>query len=305
MNSKKGFLEISFGWLFAIIAGAFILFLAIFLAAKIINMEKTSSDVESSKEIGVLINPLETGFESDIVTALDMGAESRIYTDCSDYGSFGEQTIRVSKKSLGKWSQTNIDVSFQNKFIFSENPSEGKTFYLFSKPLQMPFKIADLIYVIPTNKKYCFVNAPEYIQEDLTNLNIKSINFSERKADCPKESTSVCFSGFGCNISVNMQLKTVKKESVVYFVEDSTMYAAVFSPSADYECQIKRIMKRISSLSEIYFKKALIVSKENCNTNIDVSSLKSLADGFTDSKDLEEFFSYSENLNKRTFCRLW
>ena len=64
MKSKKAFLQISFAWLFAIIVGMVILFLAIYASTKIIKTEQIALDVETAKEIGVLLNPLETGFET-------------------------------------------------------------------------------------------------------------------------------------------------------------------------------------------------------------------------------------------------
>ena len=118
---KKRGLQISFAWLFAIIVGAFILFLAIYFVTKYIGQQETIMDAKTSKEIGVLLNPLETSFESSKVTYLNMPVESRIYNKCSKRDTFGKQLIQVSQKSLGKWTETNIDVGFENKYLFSES----------------------------------------------------------------------------------------------------------------------------------------------------------------------------------------
>ena len=306
-SGKKGFLEISFGWLFAIIVGAFILFLAIYLAVRLIDLESTSQNVEASKEIGVLLNPLETSFQESTATVLGMGDEARIYTTCAEFGLFGEQRIRVARKNFGGWKDTGISVSLENKFIFSESPVEGGNFFLFSKPLEMPFKVTDLTYLIPTDAEYCFVNPPSEISSDVESLNL-NINSSERLSACPQNSVTVCFDGGDCDVDVNMQSKTVRKDSLVYFEGEALMYAAIFSSSGDYECQLTRIMKRVSSLSDIYIEKQTIIARENCNSNLDLSLIRNQAESFGDSSDLERFFTVSEeifNQNRRADCRIW
>ncbi|MBU2104378.1 MAG: hypothetical protein KKF67_01205, partial [Nanoarchaeota archaeon] len=161
MKNKRGALDISFAWLFAIIIGGFILFLAVYAAIKLIGTEQTIQDAKTGKEIGVLLNPLETSFESGKTSLLTMPVETRIYNKCNNQGTFGRQIIQVSQKSFNKWTETNIDVGFSNKYLFSEKYAEGKKFYLFPKPFEFPFKVADLTIIIPKDKNYCFVNPSE------------------------------------------------------------------------------------------------------------------------------------------------
>ncbi len=78
-------------------------------------------------------------------TSLILPSETRIYNKCNTDGEFGRQIIKISQKSFDKWTETDVDVGFSNKYIFSENYVEGKKFYIFSKPLDFPFKISDLI----------------------------------------------------------------------------------------------------------------------------------------------------------------
>ena len=121
----------SFAWLFAIIVGAFILFLAIYAATKIVNTEQTSLDAQAAKEIGVLLNPLETGFETGKTTSLRLPSETRIYNRCNNNGVFGRQIIQISQKSFNEWSDTDVNVGFSNKHIFSEDYVEVKKFFIF------------------------------------------------------------------------------------------------------------------------------------------------------------------------------
>ena len=120
MNSK-GFLQMSFAWLFALIVGAFILFLAIYASTSIVQTEQTSTDAKTAKEIGILLNPLETGFETGKTNSIIIPSETRIFNRCNNDGFFGRQIIKVSQKTFGEWTDTNVDVGFSNKYIFSEN----------------------------------------------------------------------------------------------------------------------------------------------------------------------------------------
>jgi len=94
MLNKKGFLQISFGWLFAIIIGAIILFFAIYASVKLIGTEEQTAAAETGKEVAVLLNPLETGFGEEKTTPLSIPIESRINNRCDLFGDFGEQGIK-------------------------------------------------------------------------------------------------------------------------------------------------------------------------------------------------------------------
>ena len=104
MLNKKGDLNLSFGWLFAIIVGAVILILAIYGATKVIKTGQSEEQAVGAKELGILLNPLETGFESAISTPLVLRVETRIFNTCSVSGNFGKQGIQTSEFSFKKWS---------------------------------------------------------------------------------------------------------------------------------------------------------------------------------------------------------
>lgn len=304
MINKKGF-EMSFNWLFAIIVGAFILFLGIYAATKLIGTEQTTQDAKTAKEIGILLNPLEIGFESNKIISLSLPVESRIYNKCDTFGTFGRQIIQVSQKNFDKWTKTDVEISFQNKYLFSEEYSEGKEFYVFSKPFNFPFKISDLIYITPKNKKYCFVNAPEEVK--------KEINYSGQEnlliEDCTNESVKVCFKGNACEINVNYGGKTIYKDGeTVYFEGDSLMYAGIFGESKIYECQVQRIMQRLSELLLLYKEKSTFISRVGCDSNLGLDLLKSKLENYKDSGDLNSINSLVKEIeikNNLAECKLW
>jgi len=302
---KRGYLQISFAWLFAIIVGAIILFLAIYAATKLIGTEQTTLDAKTGKEIGILLNPLETSFETAKVTYFTMPVETRIYNKCDNgYGDFGKQIIQISQKSFNKWTETDVDVSFPNKYIFSEREIEGKKFYVFSKPFDFPFKVADLIYITSSKKEYCFINPLEDIEEEISVLDQENIlledELKEEGKDCPDNSIKVCF-GFGdCDIHVYSD-RIEKDGEKLYFEGDALMYAAIFSDKNVYECQLKRLMQRTSHLALIYQDKAEFIARTGCHSNLNLLSLSS-SDDFDSMifivKDIKE---ENENAN----CKLW
>ena len=307
-TNKKGFLQMSFAWLFAIIIGGFILFLAIYASTKIIKTEQIALDAETAKEIGVLLNPLETGFETGKKNSLILPAETRIHNRCNNNGVFGRQIIRISQKSFGEWTDTNVDVGFSNKYIFSEDSVEGKKFFLFSKPFEFPFKITDLIYLTSSEKKYCFFNAPEDIEDEISDLNQENL----LTENCPENSVKVCFDSEDCEINVNYGSRYVDKNNErMYFNEDALMYAAIFSDKEVYECQLKRVMQRAKELSLLYKDKAEFISREQCNSNLnsDLLELGNLEGSLRGSENLNNYMiNLAENMQKKNNlaeCKLW
>jgi len=306
---KKAAIEFSFTWIFAILVGIFILGLAIYFSVKIISIGETSVDAQVGKEIGVLLNPLETGFESLKASSFTMPVETRIYNKCNTDGNFGKQLIHISQKSFNKWTDTNLDAGFSNKFIFSKNYSQGKKFYVFSKPFEFPFKVTDLIFLTSTQEKYCFINAPEKIKEELENLNQENILIE----NCSADSIQVCFSG-SCDIEVNYDEKFIEKNSKkIYFETDALMYAGIFSDKEVYECQVKRLMQRISELAKIYQEKSILTSRVGCNSNTDqdLLILMATADNFAKTGNSGQLNSITEiiqqinNNNNAASCRMW
>lgn len=269
---KRGAFEISFAWLFAILIGGFILFIAIFASVKLINIGETQASAQTGTEIGILLNPLETGFESGTKAAFSIPVETRIYGSCDLEGNFGRQLISVSQKSFNKWTETDLEVQFLNKYIFNEEYVEGKNFYLFSKPFEFPFKVADLIYLISSEESYCFFEPPEEIENQIDGLGIFQIN------NCSSNSIKICFeSSEDCDINVDYKSKSVsKKTGKVYFETDALMYGAIFAEKEIYECQLKRLMMKIKEIIDIYEDKMVITSREGCGYNLesDLSALK-------------------------------
>jgi len=309
---KKAQYEMSFTWMFALIVGAFVLFLAIYASRTLITTEETIQDAKTSKEVSILLNPLETGFETVKASYITFPVETKVKNGCSLDGEFGRQTISVSQMSLNKWTDTDIEVGFSNKYIFSTKEVEGKTDYLFAKPFNFPFKVTDLIYITSKNEKYCFIGAPLEIENEINTIGQENLQYGNCSTRI--NFTRVCFSSGSkaCAINVNYNAGYVEKiDGKVYFIGDSLMYAAIFTDKEVYECQIKRLMKRVSILSSIYIDKATIIAKAGCSTTA-VSSLnllKSSAESLQGSIGLNSFNQIIKTLgddnSENSKCKLW
>src|SRR3989344_115280 len=184
-RNKKAF-EMSFAWMFSIIAGAIILFLAIYMTMQFITPQRHISQSELAKSLGALLDPLETGKGVAVESAvIEIAGEARIYNKCyrsDENDNFGRQGISIATKSgIGKqWQEPGEETSLQNKYIFSNSTTQGKNFYIMAKQFEMPFKVADLIFLY--DKKYCFVNPPGWIEDDIENA--KNIDISDTTYGC-------------------------------------------------------------------------------------------------------------------------
>lgn len=316
MKAKKGAIEISFGWIFAIIAGIVILFLAIYLSSRIISTGQKTVTAETGQQIGILLDPLETSFESAQTTSITIPVDTRIHNTCDTFGYFGQQSIQLEQISFGKWTQTDTSIFFENKYIFSNAQVEGTNFYIFSKPLYFPFKIADLVYMTSSNDVYCFVNAPSDIENEISQLNEQNLLVTNDSNNCSEGDIKVCFGNDPCDVNVNYDQGYVQKNnSIVYFSGTGTdytalMYAAIFSDKDVYECQLKRLMMREGEISLLYKNKETLVTRVNCDNNLgsDLATLNGLAGMLNSSADLSSIKMEADIINDKNTarrCQLW
>ncbi len=312
MKNKKAF-EIGFNLIFGIVVGAVIIFFAIYATTKLIKTGEEIQSTELGKELGIILNPIETAFETGKSDKIKFPEETRLFNDCKLSGTFGAQEISTASKSLnGEWQKPSFPSSFRNKYLFSSSVLEGKTYFIFSKPFEMPFKVASLIYIWDQNQAYCFIDAPREIESDVEDLNLNNI-FTE---NCTKESKKVCFSTSGCDIDVSLDLGRIKgslkrkNQERVYFEDSALLYAAIFSSPEIYECQLRRLMKRTSELSSLYYSKTIFLSQKRCNSNLeaDLSVFSNKTFSFNNSLQLRDINLYAEEIRRKNdglSCKLF
>lgn len=306
MRGKKGF-EFSFAVIFALIVGAAILFLAIYAAVKLVESSTFSEQTAAAKELSVIFNPLETGLASGKSTLVNLNANTRIYNFCSESGSFGNEKFSISQMSgfAKKWPLPGAGITVYNKYIFSDNVTEGKTVYFFSKPFQSPFKVSEIIFM--TTKKYCFVDAPEFVKDEVSQLGLPNVKIE----NCSSSETKICFNSAGCDIVVypgcsgicdsdlgEYEFGEVRKNGVTLYYTDSLIYGAIFSSPEVYDCNFKRLMLRIEQISALYKDEAEFISGRGCGNNLG-TNLQQLSEAAksADSRSSSSILNLRESAN--------
>lgn len=304
MRGKKGF-EMSFAWLFAIVAGAFILFSAIYATINLTRSSQYAGNTILVKQLGIIFNPLETGIASGKSTSVSFVDETRIYNRCYRDGSFGSQGFSLSQKSgvLKEWPESGAETRINNKYVFSEKLEQGKKIYFFSKPFEMPFKVSEVIFL--TTREFCFKNAPDYVEDEVSRLNLGNIKLD----NCTGEEVEVCFDS-SCEISVYPTLGYTIKNGETLNFEGSLMYASIFSDPEIYECNVERLMKRIQQLAYLYRDEVSFISTRGCGDAMSSSvvQLATIAQG-GDSSSLGLLAQAAENLDSQNSaaggCRIY
>lgn len=308
VTSKKGFLDISFSWIFAFLVGGIILFGAIYGVARLTSIQSTQFSAEVGSTFSNLLSPLEAGLESGRSITITLPVESRIENSCETFGDFGSMTLTIRESEREKYSGSGVGISSVNKYLFSPTSIEGKEFFVFAKEFNFPFKVSNLIYVLNSEERYCFLVAPNEVRRELSNFNAPNFEFS----DCSPFSKKVCFGReTDCEILVDYTGRTVQKNGqTMHFATDALMYGAIFSDKLNYECQVSRLMKRTKEISDIYYEKSVFLLQVGCDSSVDSLLLGFNMDlsGFQNSQDLNLLESQAgmiNSINRNSGCRLW
>ncbi len=305
---KKG-IEFNFAWIFAIIVGSAIIFLAVYASTNLVGNTRYETDTKTAAQLDVLLNPVESNLETGKLVRIEFPDETRVFNDCQADNEFGTQKIRTSTRSgIGKeWQAPGAAISSKNRYLFSEKMIEGKEIYLFAKPIELPYKVADMIIVY--SKEYCFVNPTDDIKDEIKLLNLPKISINSSARYCSRDSIKVCFfSNDECDIKVDES--SVIKESKKVYYEGDFVYGAIFSDTDLYECQLKRMMNRNSALAGLYSSKTEFLSLKGCSSNLgaELSSFSEILKRYESSSHLKTIFSISEEVkssNDILSCKLF
>jgi len=312
MKNKKA-LEMNFALLFAIIAGAAILVLAIYGATKLGEMKRYQTDTEIAKEISVITDPMQAGFAEGSFGKIVFNQETEINNICFSSG-FGKNEVSVSTYSrFGGQLSSGGATSIYNKYIFSPESQTAEQFYVFSKPFYLPYKISDLIFL--TSKNYCFLHSPEEIEDEISGLRMPNV----KTANCSSDSVRICFNSFGCDVNIfgtcmencNSAYDEgyVEKGNERLYYSGSLLYGAIFSDPDVYECNVKRLLYRTAEIAKLYEQKADLMNARSCSTNLkaDLILFRALAES-SSSKELAQISQIAKQIeikNRAELCRMW
>jgi len=249
-----------FAWIFALIIGGAILFLAIFFSGKLFETSSQQTEAELARSLDILINPL-SSFQASISNRISMPEKIQVNFSCDKNADSNTISLRTAR---GKEPFSYV---IKNKYIFADD-FDSKELWVFSKPFEPAWKVDNLNYLV--SKNYCFVNPSESIKREMSAFNSSFIQVVSDRAVCKDNAVDVCFSGV-CDITVNYAEKTVKiKTSSLRFIDDSTMYGAIFG-SKNYGCNLERLLKRMDFQADVFLQKADIIASRGCN---EIAALK-------------------------------
>jgi hypothetical protein len=266
--------QAEYAWLFSLIIGAMILFLAIILSGKIFSTGTYLTEAEVVRSFDIILNPFSSAGSIASLTLskpIELPYNTELNFSCSSSG----QTLMLRQVEKGKNNDW-VSYTIKNKYIFTEKNISGKTFWAFSKPFEMPWRVDDLIYII--SGEYCFVSPPEKIREELEMINATPIKIEDVWTDCSRlypKAKIVCFDYCGRGIQITGDMVVKEDDSVMIYADDATLYAAIFADKQIYDCNIYRLMKRLSLQTDILLSLSNQLSA-NCNNQILRTNLNSL-----------------------------
>ncbi len=277
---KRGQIEITFNWIYIVIAGAVIL---LFFFSLVVKQKQISEERLSNEVVQIM---------SSILTGAGVSEKTKNFIDASglaDYILYFSCDAGISEfgiKDKPARTQNNVDPLFAPKEIHSSR------IVTWSLPYNLPFKVIDFLFVIPLNTKYYligndakfineFLNSTEGIEREFL-INLQEINPEENQqvriidtggSSIPgtmvpaqlqllddKEVSAIVFTGKN-NIDFYQKKgdawQKMNKDAVRIISlageRDAARYAAIFSADDQtYWCNMQKAFKRLEYLTEIY-----------------------------------------------------
>jgi hypothetical protein len=277
-----------FGWLFAVIVGGVILFLAFYFIGTHLLQSRVQQETVAARSLDIILTPFSYvgSFNASSAEIIKLSEKSEVEIDCDSENGLGYNTIVMRGERVKGKTYEELPKYVYDKYLFAEKPlPEAKTLQFLNKPFEMPWRVGDISILWPSETNYCFVgnwesNQWNRIPKELgnvasTGLNISSITFTGSPSD--ECDVNVCFpgkTGSNCDITVTSNTVTKDKKSLPYS-GDALLYAAIFSDAGTYNCNLQRLAKRISLQTEVYGEKAQDMGGcglQNLKTSVESSS---------------------------------
>ncbi len=257
----------AFAWLFSIIVGAVILFLAFFFVTQYgKQVQQPTQQVILGSGINILLEPFTAigSLAEARSSILEFPASTYIEFGCNanaDYSEIKAKNVEHRTFDLAKKTY--------DKYIFSQQitTKEKERLLGFSLPIRIPFYVATA--TILTKGNYCFVNLPLHHKntleaiDDYIHHTKYNFTYVSSAASCPPGYIKVCTSG--CDININC----LSPSCTYGFVGNKPwlnelLLAAIFSEEETYHCNLDRILERAKVLASIYKKKADSLQQKGC-----------------------------------------
>ncbi|MEK6936671.1 MAG: hypothetical protein AABW58_01215 [Nanoarchaeota archaeon] len=248
--NKKG-MEITFNWIFVIIAGSVLLMFFLFFAWKQIGLFNKLGINEVVSKLNNEIDSFAIGVSLNKVVELPKGVD--ISFKC------GEVVFKGAKKDT-------------LHLIYAEGDFRER-FNLWTNAWVFPFKVDNLYYTTNSNGKM-FIIGNENFFFNIPNKFPKSNNLNQ---EVGKNDVIVDFTN--SNLQRNYRENKVlvidsSRNMITFFPEnkkeefygEEMIYGGIFSSYTEYSCLRKKALERLNVISELYKKKAgLLKLNSKCN----------------------------------------
>jgi hypothetical protein len=285
-KNKRG--QFQFSWIFALIVGAVFLFLAFYFVGTTLLGQRYEETTIETQFLDIITDPFVYLGSMGATTykPLTLPKEYTIITEC--YYNNVESDLGKSIITLKQKEQTGLERSIYNKYFYAQSELTTKNLNALSKPFELPWRVSDVIIYWPKGQKYCFISAPTRISNEIDALEIEDIQLEDFTSGCDEDSIIVCFySTSSCDI--NVKANSVEKDGgIVYYIDDSLMYAAIFSDKFVYNCNLKRLISRLNIQAIIYGEKAKALAGKGCGVQYNLNEILSLSEEISESKYISE-----------------
>jgi len=282
-----------FAWIFSIIVGAVVLFLAFFFVTQYSKqVERPTKQITIASGINILLEPFSAIGSLAEIRAEPIELPAGIYVEfnCNAVKDYSE--IKAREKGHRRFDLTE---KVYDKYIFAktiETKARSK-FFAFSLPIKIPFYVATATVIVADD--YCLASLPNNDYKESLQEVYDSI---EDKVDIELD--------FSCSENL--------LEGKQYI--DGLILAAVFSEDDVYNCNLERILSRAIRIAGIYKEKAMLMQQKGCSVGNVISALDNYINAAKNFKanmneqNLNSFYSAIEQLknangNLKKECRLF
>ncbi len=266
MNKKA---QAEFAWIFAVIVGAVILFLTFFFIGRQFFVQETKTTTELTRGLDLLLAPFSylgaiAEFSTNEITLND---KTSLSFDCSSE-NLGYSVLTVNAKEQSASNE------IYDKYIFARDMDTRKIIAL-SKPFEMPFRVADVMILIPEDN-YCIVNAPSEVENELHDMNLTGFSFYNSLSSCDEDDITICFGSISCDVKIMDKCgskceydygQVFRGSEKMYYSGRALLYSAMFSSQGVYNCNVQRLMTRLNLLVKIYKNKDYELAQQDCDEN--------------------------------------
>lgn len=318
MRDKKGL--VLFHWILILIVGAVIIIFGIMFASKTGMVEQKKQNIVVVEYLDLFFNPFaEIGsIAGGVGKSVELPYESEVNLRCVA----GEERLRIGEGS--KVAEKKIE-----NFVYAPSKLKTKNFFVFSKPFEIPFRVGDLIFAFDSSQNFCLIYDPY----DSASSGIASEIDSDVRSSllAAGDNFVLCTKSNCCNSLDNPKVIsfTSQKGDVniigngplgeefsygeidyngtrSYFIGTAMIEGAIFSDYEIYGCNFKRLMEKVSAITEIYAEKASFLDKtQTCSYNLfraDLSAIKNAANSLSATPSLAQtktLYEYSEELKDK------